>query len=119
MIWGHDHEKPPWYQACIEGFVIIADIVSIVGLVGMVDVVGLVETISKYRRYSRQGRQSLAWDNKTVTLLCIPEQPVFNFVYIAFTIKQVRRHRGHVGAVPPQITACASPSKNYVPQSED
>ena len=60
---------------------------SIVRLVGMVDVVGLVDTINKYSSHSRQGRHSLAWDNKTLALLCLLEQPVFHFVYIAFTIK--------------------------------
>ena len=62
-------------------------VVSIVGLVDMVVLVGLVGMVYKYSRHSRQGRHSLAWNNKTLTLLCLLEQPVFHFVYIAFTIK--------------------------------
>ena len=53
----------------------------------MVDVVGLVDMVSKYSWQSRQGRHSLAWDNKTLTLLCLLEQPVFHFISIGFTIK--------------------------------
>ena len=53
----------------------------------MVDVVGLVDMVSKYSRHSRQGRDSLAWDNKTLTLLCLLKQSVFYIVYIAFTMK--------------------------------
>ena len=78
---------PSWLQACLVGLVTIVDIVSIVGLVGMVDVVGLVDIVSKYSRHSRQNRHSLTWDNKTLTLLCLSEQPVFHFVYTAFTKK--------------------------------
>ena len=62
--------------------------VEIVGLVGMVDIVGLVDIVCKYSRHSRQGRRSLAWDKKNITLLCLLEQPVFHFVYIAFTISR-------------------------------
>ena len=47
----------------------------------MVDVVGLVDMVNKYRRHSWQGRHSLAWDNKTLTLLCLLEQPVFHFLF--------------------------------------
>ena len=47
----------------------------------MVDVIGLVDMVSKYSRYSRQGRYNLAWDNETLTLLCLLEQPAFRFVY--------------------------------------
>ena len=53
----------------------------------MVDEVGLVDMVSKYKRHSRQRRHSLAWENKTLTLLCLLEQRVFDFVSIAFTIK--------------------------------
>ena len=69
------------------GLVAVVDIVSIVDLVGMVVVVGLVDMLSKYSRKSRQGRHNLAWDNKTLILLCLLEQLVFHFVYIAFTTK--------------------------------
>ena len=53
----------------------------------MIDVEGLVDTVSKYSRHSQRGRHSLVWDNKTLALLCLLEQPVFHIVYIAFTIK--------------------------------
>ena len=53
----------------------------------MVDVVGLVEMVSKYSWHNRQGRHSLAQDNKILTLLCLLEQPMFHFVYVAFSIK--------------------------------
>ena len=78
---------PQWSRACIVGLVAVVDIVSTIDLVRMVDVVGLVDMVSKYRRHSRQGRHSLAWDNQTLTLLCLLEQPMFHFVYIAFIIK--------------------------------
>ena len=78
---------PTWRRAYLVGLVAVVDIVRKVDLVGMVDVVRLVDMLSKYRRHSRQGRHSLAWDNKTLTLQYLLEQPVFHFVYIAFTIK--------------------------------
>ena len=53
----------------------------------MVGVVDLVDMVSKNKRHSRQGKQSLAWDNKILTLLCLLEQPVFHFIYIAFITK--------------------------------
>ena len=53
----------------------------------MVDVVGLVDMVSKCSRLSRQARHCLVWDKKNLTLLCLLEQPVFHFAYIAFTIK--------------------------------
>ena len=56
----------------------------------MVDVAGLVDMASKYGRHSRQCRHSVAWHfgtTKTLTILCLLEQPVFYFVYIAFIIK--------------------------------
>ena len=79
---------PLWHRAFIVGLVTIVDIVSLVYLVGMVDLVGLVDMVSKCSRHSRQGRQSLAWDNKIFTLLCLLEQPVFHFLFIAFTISK-------------------------------
>ena len=82
---------PLWRQAYIKGLVTIVDIVSIVDLADIVDIGGLVDMVSKYSRHSRQGRHSLAWDNKTLTQLRRLEQPVFHFVYIAFTIKKASR----------------------------
>ena len=81
------NDPPPWCRAFIVGLVLVVDVVSIVDLVGMVDAVDLVDMVSKYRRHSQQDRHSLAWDNKTLTLLYVLEQPVFYFVCIAFTIK--------------------------------
>ena len=37
--------------------------------------------------HSRQGMHCLEWDNKTLTLLCLLEQPVFHVAGIVFTIK--------------------------------
>ena len=85
---GNGSEMSPWRRTCIVGLLAVVNLVSIVDLVGMVYVVGLVDMVSKHQKYSRQGRHSLAWDNKTLTLLCLLEQPVFYFVYIAFTISK-------------------------------
>ena len=60
---------------------------SIVGLADMVDRVGLIDIVSKYSRHSWQGRLSPAWDCEIFTVLCLLEQPVFHFVYIAFAIR--------------------------------
>ena len=84
----------------------------------MVDVVGFVDMVSKYKRYSRQGRQSLAWDNKTVTLLCISEQPMFSTVYIAFTIKQALRHRGMSGPSPLKSLLVPPQARTVPPQAK-
>ena len=51
--------------------------------------------------------------------------PNINFPKIYYSIKidhyarQARRHGGHSGAVPPQMTACAPPNENCATPSED
>ena len=39
--------------------------------------------------------------------------------FYSLCFAQARRHGGHTGAVPPQMTACAPPNENCAPQSED
>ena len=88
MVWGgHGPEISPWSQACIEGLVSIVKHSKHSSLRGMVDAVGFVDAVRKYSSHSRQFRHSLAWDNQTLTILCLLEEPVLHFVYIAFTIK--------------------------------
>ena len=65
MVWEHDTEIPPWRHAFIESLETIVDIVCLVNMADLVDMV------SKYSRHSRQGMHSLAWDNKSLTILCV------------------------------------------------
>ena len=96
LVWGTSNDLGGTTPKCAVApdllvhstdLVTIVDIVSIEGLVVMVNVVGLVDMVNKYSMNSWQGRHSLAWDNETLTLLRLLKQPVFHFVYFAFTTK--------------------------------
>ena len=86
MIWGRDPKMPLWRQACRVGLVTKIDLCKHSRL-GRRSRLSRYGKQVQYSRYSRQCRHSLEWDNKTLTLPCLLEQPVFHFVYIAFTIK--------------------------------
>ena len=52
----------------------------------------------------------VSWRNDSAIFVALPLQ---------LHLSQARRHGGHSGAVPPQMTACAPPNVNRVPPSED
>ena len=64
--------------------------------------------------------------NKVVAFLGEPLCPFFlltlalsNLPIVVAQPDQARRHGGHSGTVPPQLTACALPNKNCAPPNEN
>ena len=87
VIWRGTAQNAPPVAPSMHRWLSNCSTHSKLGRHGRDTAVGLGDIISKYSWHSRKGRHSLAWDNKTLTLLCLSEKLVFHFVCIAFTIK--------------------------------